>query len=319
MLIDDLLKNIKTLAITGHVRPDGDCVGSNLGLYTYVVRNFPEIDTDLFLEEPQDKLRFLANVDKINTAYDTDKEYDLMICLDAAALDRIGKAEKYFKTAKHTVNIDHHVSNTQYADENYVDAKASSASEAIYKFMDPAKLDRDIAIALYTGIIYDTGVFKYPLTSPTTMRVAADLMEFGIPTNDISDDSFYAKTYDENRIISDAVLNSVLMYDGRAIYSYVSQEKMKEFNVTAKELDGIVPQLRLTKGVVCAFFMYETGPNEFKCSLRSVGDFDVNRIAVKYGGGGHVRASGFNISGEVQDCIDRVMADIGAQLEAIEG
>ncbi|MBQ9814143.1 MAG: bifunctional oligoribonuclease/PAP phosphatase NrnA [Lachnospiraceae bacterium] len=318
MLIDELLKNVNTLAITGHIRPDGDCVGSNLGLYNYVVKNFPEIQVDLFLEEPQGKLTFIKNIDKINSSYDVDREYDLMICLDAASLDRIGQAVKYFEKAKHTVNIDHHISNTKYADENYVNANSSSASETVYGYMDRSKIDRDIAIALYTGIIFDTGVFKYPLTSPDTMRVAADLMEFGIPTNEIIDDSFYAKSYNENRIIGDAVVNSVLMYDGRAIYSYVSQEKMKEFGVTQKDLDGIVPQLRLTRGVLCAFFMYELGPGEYKCSLRSTGNFDVNKIAVKYGGGGHVRASGFNISGEVQDCIDRVMADIKEQLDTYE-
>ena len=317
MIIDDLLKDIKTLAITGHIKPDGDCVGSNLGLYNYVVNNFPELDVDLFLESPQEKLSFLKNCDKINTAYDVDKVYDLMICLDSASLERIGKAQKYFETAKHTVNIDHHISNTNFADENYVHADASSASEALYNYLDHSKIDRDIAIALYTGIIFDTGVFKYPLTSPATMRVAADLMEFGIPTNDIIDDSFYAKSYDENRIIGDAVVNSTLMFDGKAIYSYVSKEKMAEFGVKQSELDGIVPQLRLTKGVLCAFFMYEIGPNEYKCSLRSKGEFDVNKIASKYGGGGHMRAAGFNIKGEVQECIDKVMSDIGAALKEL--
>ncbi len=308
--VSDFLSDVKSLCITGHVRPDGDCVGSTLGLYTYVRKNFPEIEVDICIEEPTEKLRFVANFDKIKYNYPDHAPYDLMICLDAGSRDRIGKAEKYFKAAKHTINIDHHISNTLYADENYVVGDSSSACEVLYGFLEEDKLDREIAIALYTGIIYDTGVFKYRATSPDTMMIAGKLMKFDIPTDEIIDDSFYAKSYEENRIFGYAVLNSKLACDGKVIYSSLTKKDMQDFNVSSKELEGIVPQLRLTQGVLVAIFAYETPAGDIKVSLRSNDPFDVNEIACMFGGGGHIRAAGLNMQGKLEDCIEKILVEI---------
>lgn len=306
--IKDFLENVNTLCITGHVRPDGDCVGSCLGLFLYLKKNYPGVDVQLYLEEPSEKLAFMEGFDQINSLYPDHDDYDLMICLDSASRDRIGKAEKYFKKAKHTINIDHHVSNTMFADENYVDGQSSSASEEIYKFMEPELIGRDTAIALYTGIIYDTGVFKYPSTSPLTMQIAGELMKHDIPTDRIIDESFYAKTYEENKIFGYAVLNSHLACDGRVIYSTITQKELKEFGVSSKELEGIVSQLRLTKGVVAAAFLYETPAGDIKLSLRSIDPFDVNVVAQQFGGGGHIRAAGATINGTLEDSVTQVLA-----------
>lgn len=310
MKISDFLEGVGSVAITGHVRPDGDCVGSSLALYNYILKNYPEIDVDIFLEHPTDKLSFLKNFDRINSGYDLDKEYDLMICLDSASRERIGKAERYFVSAKHTLNIDHHVSNPEFAEKNYIFAGGSSCAEFLYGFLDPEKIDRDIAIALYTGIIFDTGVFKYPSTTPETMRVAAELMEYDIPTNQIIDECFYAKTYDENRIFGYAVLNSRLVADGKVIYSCITKEDLEEFGVSSRELEGIIAQLRLTMGVQCAICFHEINSQEYKVSFRSNDEVDVNAIAVKFGGGGHVRASGANLKGDLETCVNMVLEEV---------
>ena len=285
----DFLENVNSLCITGHVRPDGDCVGSCLGLFLYVKKNYPGVDVQLYLEEPSEKLAFLKGFEQINSFYPDHEAFDLMICLDSASRERIGKAEKYFKNAKHTVNIDHHVSNTMFADENYVDGQSSSASEEIYKFMDAALIDRDVAIALYTGIIYDTGVFKYPSTSPLTMQIAGELMKHDIPTDRIIDESHLA-------------------FDGRVIYSTITQKELKEFGVSSKELEGIVSQLRLTKGVIASAFLYETTAGDIKLSLRSIAPFDVDMIAQQFGGGGHVRAAGATLKGTLEESVTQVLA-----------
>lgn len=315
MLIDGLVSNAGSIAITGHIRPDGDCVGSTMALYTYLKRNYPEKRTDVFLEPPTEKLSFIVNFDKINTAYDTDAEYDLMFCLDCASLERIGKAIRYFETAGKTVNIDHHISNTEFAGGNYVFGNSSSTCEVLYNYLDTQKIDRDIAIALYTGIVYDTGVFKYPSTSPDTMRVVADLMEFDIPANFIIDESFYAKTYNENRIFGHAIINSKLAFDGRVIYSCITRKDLADYGVESRELEGIVSQLRLTRGVWCAVFMHETDDHEFKISFRSGEELDVNKIAAHFGGGGHARASGANISGDQEECMQRILDVIEAEIK----
>lgn len=316
--LKDLLRNAGSVCITGHIRPDGDCVGSVLGLYNYIKKNAPQIRADVYLEEPTERLSFIPGFSAICSAYPEHEPYDLMFCLDSGSLDRIGKAQKYFKTAKHTVNVDHHISNTAYADENYVNGSSSSACEEIYKLMDPGSVDRNCAIALYTGIVYDTGVFKYRSTSPETMRIAAALMEHDLPTDEIIDKSFYAKSFEENRIFGYAVLNSRLALGGKAIYSAISRKEMEEFGVSSKELEGIVAQLRLTKDVLVAAFLYETPVGDIKLSLRSNDPFDVNEIAVGFGGGGHIRASGANLKGSLEDAISAVLSEIGKRLENMD-
>ena len=308
--IDNVLENIDSLAITGHVHPDGDCVGSCLALYNYVKLNYPKVAVDVFLEQPTDKLAFLAGFDEINSLYDTRRIYDVMVCLDSASLERIGAAKKYFERAYHTINIDHHISNTKFAEDNYVFPNSSSACEALCGFLDREKINRDIAIALYTGIVYDTGVFKYSSTGPETMRLAGWLMEFGIPTEYIIDESFYSKTYEENRIFGYAVLNSTLCFDGKFIYSYISAAKMKEYNVSSRELEGIVSQLRLTKGVEAAAFLYELEEGKYKLSLRSKRNVDVNAIAALFGGGGHTKAAGATMNGTLDECLAALLEQV---------
>ncbi len=312
--IDEVLNDIKTLAITGHVHPDGDCVGSTLALYNYVKNNYPQINVSLFLEEPSDKLSFLKGFDEIISDYPVRDGFDLMIVLDSASFDRIGKADKYFKKSKKTICIDHHVSNNGFADENIIVSDSSSASEVIYDLLDSEKINKDIAICIYTGIVYDTGVFKYPSTSSKTMDIVSKLLKFDIPTDFIIDNSFYLKTYNENRIMGYALLNSKLAFDGKVIYSSLSKKDMQDFEVTNNEIDGIVPQLRLTDGVEVAVFSYETASGDIKFSLRSIDSFDVNKVASAFGGGGHVRASGCTLKGTLEDTMPRVLEEIAKYL-----
>ena len=312
--IKDFLDGVKTVCLTGHIRPDGDSVGSTLGLYGYLKKNFPEIEVDVCLEPPTEKMNFVPSIDVIRTDYPEHEPYDLMICLDASNLERIGKAVKYFEQAKHTINIDHHISNTYFADENYVEGQSSSACEVLYGFLDPDKLNLDIAIALYTGIIYDTGVFKYRLTSPQTMNIAAELMKYGIPTDDVIDETFNNKTYEENRIFGYSVMKSQLVCDGSVIYSTLSKKEMDDFHVTTRDLEGIVPQLRMTRGVRVAVFAYETPAGDIKVSLRSDDSFNVNELATLFGGGGHARASGLYMPGTLDDCIQKLLAEIEKRL-----
>lgn len=311
MKIEQLIEGANRICISGHVRPDGDCAGSVLALYLYLKNNFPDIKADVFLEKPTQKLAYLAGYDEIDSAYEKQEPYDMMICLDSATCDRTGKAVKYFKAAKKTVNIDHHISNDNFADINIVEPDSSSACEVLYNLLDPGKIDRDTAICLYTGIVYDTGVFKYSSTSYKTMAVVSELMKFDIPTAFIIDESFYSKTYDENRIYGYSILNSTLCCDGKVIYSYITREKMKEFKVSSRELEGIVAQLRLTRGVECALFLYELEHGEWKVSLRSSEYLDCNKVASAFGGGGHVRASGCNMKGTFSECIEKLLEETG--------
>lgn len=313
MLIKDELKDAATVGITGHVRPDGDCIGSTLGLYNYIKDNMPHIDVDLYLEQPSDKFSYLNNFTNIKNEPCLEKKYDVFVVLDCSSMDRIEPFISCFENAEKTICIDHHVSNNDFADINLVMPEASSACEVLYSTFEPDKISRNTAECIYTGIIHDTGVFKYSCTSALTMKIAGEMMEKGIDYPSIIDNTFYRKTYIQNQILGRALLESILFYDGKCIFSIVTQEEMKFYGVTGKELGGIIEQLRLTDGVEVAIFLYETGDGEYKVSLRSKKTIDVSKIAVKFGGGGHIRAAGFTAKGAVHDIINAIGALIEEQ------
>ena len=142
---DEKLKGIASVAISGHVRPDGDCVGSTLAVYNYITTYFPEIQVELFLESIPDVFLFLKNADKIQHAYEEDKVFDLFIVLDCGDEGRLGPFVKCFDAAKHTLCIDHHVSNQAFAEDNYIVPDASSTCELVFNMMEPDKITKEIA------------------------------------------------------------------------------------------------------------------------------------------------------------------------------
>ena len=314
--LDEILQGVKTVGITGHIRPDGDCTGSVLALYNYIVENMPETDVDLYLEQPGSEFYYLKNIDKIKNTPE-DKKYDVFFVLDCSSLDRIEPFISCFNNASKTVCIDHHVSNTGFTDLSKIEPQASSACEVLYGTMDADKISRNVAECIYTGIIHDTGVFKYSCTSKKTMEIAGEMMEKGIDYSDIIDNTFYKKTYVQNQILGRALLESVLFYDGKCIFTTVTMDEMEFYGVTGRELGGIVEQLRLTDGVEVAIFLYQTGEEEFKVSLRSKKKIDVAAIATQFGGGGHVRAAGYTAKGSVYQIINSIGELIEKQYNAM--
>ncbi len=307
-------KGAKTLAVTGHIRPDGDCVGSVMAVYLYLKKNMPGTKVYACLEKPADIFQCIRDVEQIETNGEAVGTVDICIVLDCAK-DRLGAAEAVYDRAGKHINIDHHISNAQGCGEiNYVDPKASSTAELAYDVMEADKMDAQIAKALYIGIMHDTGVFQYSNTTPKTLRTVAKLLEFGFDFTKLIDETFYEKTYAQNQILGRALLESILFMDGRCIVSTVSKKTMDFFGVTPKDLEGIVSQLRITKGVECAIFLYQTGTLEYKVSLRSNSYVDVSKVAVYFGGGGHVRAAGCTMTGTVYDVINNLSDQIAMQL-----
>ena len=220
-----------------------------------------------------------------------------------------------FDEAKKTVNIDHHVSNARGTGMvNYVVPTASSASELVFDVLEEEYLDEEIAKALYVGIIHDTGVFHYSNTSPKTMQIGAKLISFGFDFTRIIGETFYEKTYHQNQILGRALLESILFMNGQCIVSSIDKKTMDFYEVTSKDMDGIASQLRQTKDVECAIFMYEIEPLVYKVSLRSGGKVDVSKVAEYFGGGGHVRAAGCTLNGTNHDVINNLSVHIEKQL-----
>lgn len=319
MLVDrnvffDKICKATTIAIFGHIRPDGDCVGSCLGLYNYLSENIPDKSVALYLQEMPDSFRFLKNSEVIKTEPEN-IVYDLGISLDCGDTDRHGKFGFIYAQARDSICIDHHRSNQGFGDYYYCDADASSTSELVYRFLDYDKISKECAECLYLGIIHDTGVFKYSSTSENTMICAGKLMSKGIDTQSIIDETFYRMTYKQNRLKAQAVLNSSLYLDGRLIATCIDQNMFDEFDATRKDTDGIVDQIRLTEGIEVAVFAYQLSEDKFKYSLRSINQVDVSRISVGFGGGGHIRAAGFELEGSYEDNLEKIIALVAEQLQ----
>lgn len=315
-MLNHALSEAKTVAIGGHVRPDGDCVGSCLGLYQYIQNNYPEITVDVYLEEIPDSFHMIEATKEIKHEVQENKKYDLFIALDCGDAARLGFSECLFQNANATLCVDHHISNMAFADENYIVPDASSTSELIYRLLDKERITTEIAECLYLGIVHDTGVFQYSCTAPETMEAAADLMRKNIRANEIIDKTFYEKTFAQNKILGRALTDSSLLLEGKAITACITKDMMEEQGVRPKDLEGIVSQLRVTKDVEVAIFLYETGDDEYKVSLRATGttDIDVSKVAQCFGGGGHKKAAGVTMKGNPENILKELQEEIQKQM-----
>lgn len=315
IVLSELLNGKKTVALGGHIRPDGDCVGSCMGLYLYLKEQYPQITVDVYLEYIPAAYRFIQYTDVVRNEVGEVLAYDLFISLDCGDKERLGFSAPLFSGAGQTCCIDHHVSNRSFADINEVVPDASSTSELVYRMLEKDKITRPCAEALYMGIAHDTGVFRYSCTSPETMEAAAELLRKGINANEIIEKTFYEKTYIQNQILGMALLESILILDKRCIVSWVTKKNMAFFKAGPEDMEGIVSHLKQTKNIEVAIFLYETDTHSFKVSLRSKETVDVSRVASYFGGGGHVRAAGFTMAGTVHDVINNVSHQLALQLD----
>lgn len=299
-------REAKTIGICGHIKPDGDCIGATLALSLYLKKRLPEAEVTVFSDEIAPCFDCVEGIKQFNYAFDKEQP-EILIVVDTVA-SRIGSAEKYYKNAKKTINIDHHISNVEGCGTvNYIVPDASSASELIYDLIDKAYLDKAIAEAIYLGIAHDTGIFKYSCTSPKTLRIVAELIEYGFDYPTLLDVTYYEKTYLQNLVLGRILLESQLHMDGKVISGFINMKAMVEMGVTGKDFDGVINQLRITQGVDCAIFMYQINAVTYKVSLRSKKIVDVARVAEHFGGGGHVRAAGFYYKGEPEDILAEIL------------
>lgn len=311
------VKSVQTVMIAGHVNPDGDCVGSCVGLWLYIRDNYPQVKADVRLEAVPEVYRVLEGTEAVLTAYDEEKQYDLFVALDVSDKKRLGQAVKYFETAKHTICVDHHVSNDGFADENLIVSDASSACEVLTGLLDMDCISKAVAEALYTGIICDSGVFKYSSTSHHTMDIAGRLMEKGINAQHLIDGIFYQKTYKQNLLLAKCLLASKQYLDGKMIMSVASRQIMESLDAGHEDLEGIIDQLRLTKGTEVAVLVSWNPDGIYKYSMRSIDWVDVSRIAGHFGGGGHIRAAGFSSKDDVETVCDQLIDMVKEQLSHV--
>lgn len=309
--IEVLASNSEDIYVLGHVNPDGDCIGATLALA--MLLNKRGFKAKILLKDIPSTYNFLPISEWV-----TDKEpskMDLMLVLDSGDVTRLGEFQAWVEKAKVVVNIDHHISNTRFGHHNHVVSTASSTSEIIYDMMeDQNLLDINIAIALYTGIIYDTGVFKHSSTTEHTHVIAGKLITFGFDFTEIINKLFAYKSLTGLKAQSKAIENIQMFSLDKIAVTYLTRNEIQSLNATKKHTENIVQMMNEIENVECAVFIYETDLNEHKVSLRSKGHVDVCEVAKRFGGGGHVKASGFSLEGHLSTVIQKIVSVINEQL-----
>ncbi len=285
------------IAVVSHVSPDGDAVGSSLAL-AIALRNSGKT-VDVYLEDGVPAVYSFLNASDTVLNEWPGEEYNLAIALDAGDLDRLGKSVQVFNSAQVRINIDHHITNTNFGQYNYVDINASSTGEVIYKLigMLELELNKEIAECLYVAIATDTGGFRYGNTTSNSMLAAAQLLRHDIEVSEITRRIFELTTEKKVRLLGAAISSLEIAAEGRAALMYLSNEERERLGAVSEDFEGIVNIARNIAGVEVAAFLVERQPKEFKVNFRSNSYVDVSEIAVRHGGGGHKRAAGCTITG----------------------
>jgi phosphoesterase RecJ-like protein len=300
--IQQVILKYHKFVITGHVNPDGDAVGASFALglalsgmgkdVSVVLESFaPKLDII-----PGRRLLYSGPIDALAP--------QVFICLDCADMSRIGGglAELYARTDV-TVCVDHHETNDGFAMFNYLDGDASSTSEMVYRLLDGfVRLDRDIASALYAGLVYDTGGFRFSAVGKDTLNITGRLMAAGIPFTDIYNEILHMRSFNAAKILGRVIDACRLHMDGRIIIAGITCGMLTECGASVYDLDGVVEFMLNTKRVEIAALLYERENGEVKVSLRSRGQ-NVGLIAVSLGGGGHRTAAGCNLQGSIDDTV----------------
>lgn len=291
---NEIIKS-KKIFITSHVNPDGDAIGAGLALLSGIEKFNDNCEVRFVLQDKTpDRVKFLE-LEKRAEIYDENKEYDmdLAICVDSAALGRIGDVEKAIKNT-FTINIDHHISNPKYGDINYVE-NVSSTSEIIYKFLKflDVEIDINIGEALYTGLVNDTGNFKHGNVTEETFKMAGYLVKIGVDNSKIVREFLNTKSMAAIKFLGQAMYEMKFDEKKKLAYFYLGNKDFMKNGGRKEDTEEIVENLISYEKAEVSLFLREDKVGIIKGSMRSKHDIDVNSIAGMFGGGGHLKASGF--------------------------
>lgn len=311
--LNNIIKSSKNILIISHVNPDGDTLGSMCGLYCAILDNFKKKCDMVAISKIPDVYSYLPHLSDVKNVDDIDKsrEYDLVINVDVAALDRACDAKILFEKAKFTVNIDHHKTNNAYGNLNFINPDASSTGEVLFGCFEKMswKVNLDCAICLYTAILTDTGSFRFDNTKPSTFEVASKLVEIGVQPSDI-----YKKVYesDSKTLVmfqSHCISKAKFLEDDKIAYALVYKKDMEKFSAGDDCMEGLTEKLRAIVTTRIAFVAKEMKSGGTKISMRSK-FADAAEICSVFGGGGHKFAAGCTIKAPVEDAAKKVLEEI---------
>jgi phosphoesterase RecJ-like protein len=297
--IIEAIRESDSVCVVGHIRPDGDCIGSQLGL-ALALRNEGKKVVCWNEDSIPAKLAFLDTQELFELPL-PGRQFDCVVATDCASFERLGKVKECIGQRKVFVNIDHHASNTRYADLNWVSSREPSTGELIYRLLRDAKwpITRPIADCLFTAVSTDTGSFQYPSTTPSTFHVASHLVERGADLGRISQEVYESYPLARVNLLRHVYNKFHLTHDGRTAYFWLKKRDYIRTGAQPDDSEGLIDHIRAIQGVVVACLFEEVEPGLTRISLRSKSsDVNVNDIAGLFGGGGHSAAAGARIQGK---------------------
>ena len=313
----DAIRLSKTFCVAGHIRPDGDCVGSQLGLMLAlqsegkkvvcwnedpIPQKYAFLDPDRLIQKPRPGLRF-----------------DCVIALDAASFERLGKVGPCITKRKLLINIDHHRSNTCYGDINWVSAREPSTAELVFRLVKAARwpITKRIADCLFTAVSTDTGSFQYPTTQPGTYHVGGELVRCGANLAKICDEVYQSYPLSRARLLRHVYSHFRLTHHNQIAYFWLKKADFARTGAESADSEGLIDHIRAIEPVVVACVFEEMKPGLTRISLRSKSEkVNVNEIAAQFGGGGHRAAAGARIPGKPLSVQHRVIAAIKKALNS---
>jgi phosphoesterase RecJ-like protein len=312
------LRDCTTVLISVHKNPDGDALGSQLGL----MLGLEKIGKKVFLHnlDPVPEIyRFLPGTDRITSGPSVKGAYDAFIVLDADP-PRTGLFNGSWP-ARTLINIDHHVTNPREWPLTWLDPEATATGEMIYRLMTGLRIpfDKDMAICLYTAIFTDTGSFRYSNTTPESMRIAATLIEAGADPWMVTENVYESYAFKRIRLLGKVLSGIEQSRDGRIAWVLVTDDLYRQTGTSAEDTDSFVNFVRSIKGVEVAVLFRQTGAAQYKISLRAKGRVDLSGLATSLGGGGHKNAAGGVLDGTFTDVRDKVIDAVAQALEAQMG
>lgn len=307
------IKKAKKIVILTHENPDGDAIGSSLGMYIALRKMGKE--PDIIIPELPRVYNFLPEIE--NVKKEGQKEpYDLAIALDCATIKMLNGWANYFEDAKVKVTIDHHGTNTMYGDYNYVNPDAPACAQTLISIIQyfGVEIDKKIGTCLLTGIITDTGGFQYQSTTPETFEFAAELLQTGVNVSDIYKRVMNTMTKANFELRKRAIERMEFFKEGKIAFTYVTKEDIEEANAETGDFEGIVEEGRNIEGVEVSIFLRETQKG-FKVSLRSNDYVNVSDVCLLFGGGGHIHAAGCTIAQSLEQVKEKIVNEVKVHIK----
>lgn len=319
--ISKVVQKNKNFLITSHINLDGDGIGSELAFY-FILKKLNKKAIILNQDRLPKIYDFLPGSDKIhylNNNRINPKSIDVGIVLDCSNIKRIGRTYEIFKDIKTIINIDHHKSNENFGNLNYLDCSVSSVGEIIYElitFIDTNLLDEKISTCLFTAIMTDTGSFRYSNVSSKTFGVAYHLTSNGIKSHLIANNIYHRKTYTGLKLLGEALLNLEINESSYVSWLTITRKMLNDTKANDEDIEGIIDIATSLNNVEISILFRETKDNKIKVSFRSKGNFDVNKFAGNFKGGGHPNAAGCLCSGKLNEVKEKILSELFKEIKS---